>query len=588
MPTFSAPVRDMTFVIEHLADLPEITKLPGFEEATGDLVAAVLEEAARFGGEVLAPLNPVGDTEGCHLEGGKVRTPKGFAEAYAQFVEGGWNAVPFDPEWGGQGLPQVVATAVQEIWHAANMSFALTPMLTQGAVEALTVHGSDDLKQTYLAKLISGEWTGTMNLTEPSAGSDVGALRAKALKQADGSYRITGQKIFITSGDHEMADNIVHLVLARLPDAPPGVKGISLFVVPKYLVNPDGSLGKRNDVACIKLEEKLGIHGSPTCVMAFGDNEGAVGWLVGEENKGLALMFTMMNNARLSVGLEGVAQCERATQKAVAYAKERVQGGGPIIIHPDVRRMLLTSKALTEATRALAYYAAGRLDVAHGHPDAAVRAEAQARVDLLIPVVKAWSTDTGLAVASTAVQVFGGMGFVEETGVAQHMRDARIAQIYEGTNGIQAMDLAGRKVVRDEGRAFAALVAEMRGLEPELAAAGPAWAPLKHRLGAGIAAAEAAAAFLLKNHAADPALLGAVAVPFLELVGIVVGGWLMAKAGLKAEALLTAGADGSDYLSAKVVTARHFGDAILTRTGSLLAQIEAGSGQIMALDMDRF
>ena len=588
MPTFAAPVRDMTFVIEHLAGLNEITQLPGFEEATGDLVAAVLEEAAKFGGEVLAPLNPVGDHEGCRLENGRVVTPKGFAEAYRQFVEGGWNAVPFEPEWGGQGLPQVVATAVQEIWHAANMSFALTPMLTQGAVEALSVHGSNELKQTYLAKLVSGEWTGTMNLTEPSAGSDVGALRAKAVKQADGTYRITGQKIFITSGDHEMAENIVHLVLARLPDAPPGVKGISLFVVPKYLVNPDGSLGKRNDVACIKLEEKLGIHGSPTCVMAFGESEGAIGWLVGEENKGLALMFTMMNNARLSVGLEGVAQCERATQKAVAYAKERVQGGGPIIIHADVRRMLLTSKALTEATRALAYYAASLLDLARHHPDAARRAEAQALVDLLIPVVKAWSTDTGLAVTSTAIQVFGGMGFVEETGVAQHMRDARIAQIYEGTNGIQAMDLAGRKGVRDGGRAFALLLERIRAVDSELAAAGPGWAALKHRLGAAAAACEQAAQFLLKNHAADAALLGAVAVPFLELVGITVGGWLMARAGLKAEALLAEGADGSDYLSAKVVTARHFGDAVLTRAGALLGQIEAGSGQIMALDADRF
>ncbi|MGE5514392.1 MAG: acyl-CoA dehydrogenase [Bacteroidota bacterium] len=588
MPTFTAPVRDQLFVIEHLAGLSDITTLPGFEEATGDLVAAVLEEAAKFGGGVLAPLNPAGDHQGCRLENGKVITPAGFAEAYAQFVEGGWNAVPFEPEWGGQGLPQLVATAVQEIWHAANMSFALTPMLTQGAVEALSVHGSDDLKQTYLAKLVSGEWTGTMNLTEPSAGSDVGALRTKATRQADGSYRISGQKIFITSGDHEMADNIVHLVLARLPDAPPGVKGISLFIVPKFLVNPDGSLGKRNDVACIKLEEKLGIHGSPTCVMAFGEHEGAVGWLVGEENKGLALMFTMMNNARLSVGLEGVAQSERATQKAIAYAKERVQGGGPIIIHPDVRRMLLTNKALTEATRALAYYAASRLDIARHAPDAATRAEAQARVDLLIPVVKAWSTDTGLAVASTAVQVFGGMGFVEETGVAQHMRDARIAQIYEGTNGIQAMDLAGRKVVRDEGRAFAGLIAEIRTIDAELGDAGAGWAPLKYRLGAAVAAAEQAAAFLIKNAAADPALLGAVAVPFLELVGIAAGGWLMAKAGLKAEQLLAAGADGSDYLSAKVVTARHFGDAVLTKAGGLLAQVEAGAGQIMALDADRF
>jgi 3-(methylthio)propanoyl-CoA dehydrogenase len=588
MPTFHAPIRDMAFVIEHLAGLPEITALPGFEEATGDLVTAVLAEAARFGGEVLAPLNPVGDREGVHLVDGGVTTPKGFKEAYAQFVEGGWNAVPFEPEYGGQGLPQLVASAVQEIWHAANMSFALTPMLTQGAVEALSVHGSDTLKETYLAKLISGEWTGTMNLTEPSAGSDVGALRTKAFKQEDGTYRITGQKIFITSGDHDLAENIIHLVLARLPDAPAGVKGISLFVVPKFLVNPDGSLGDRNDLQCIKLEEKLGIHASPTCVMAFGEDDGAVGWLVGEENKGLALMFTMMNNARLSVGLEGVAQAERASQKAVAYAKERVQMGGPIIIHPDVRRMLMTNKALTEAVRALAYYTAGRIDIAKHHADAGTRAKAQAMVDLLIPVVKAWSTDTGFQVASTAIQVFGGMGFIEETGIAQQMRDARIAQIYEGTNGIQAMDLIGRKLVRDDGKAFAALIAQIRAQEPALTDAGPAWAPLKRRLAVATSAAEAAADYVLKNHAADSALLGAVAAPFLELVGIVAGGWLMAEAGLVAEKLLAQGAEGSDYLSAKIVTARFYGDAVLTKAGALLSQIEAGSAQTMALAVDQF
>ncbi|MBC7907196.1 MAG: acyl-CoA dehydrogenase C-terminal domain-containing protein [Rhodospirillaceae bacterium] len=587
MPTFHAPIRDMAFVIEHLAGLPEITALPGFEEATGDLVTAVLAEAARFGGEVLAPLNPVGDREGVHLVNGGVTTPKGFKEAYAQFVEGGWNAVPFEPEYGGQGLPQLVASAVQEIWHAANMSFALTPMLTQGAVEALSVHGSDALKETYLTKLISGEWTGTMNLTEPSAGSDVGALRTKAFKQADGTYRITGQKIFITSGDHDLAENIIHLVLARLPDAPAGVKGISLFVVPKFLVNPDGSLGARNDAHCIKLEEKLGIHASPTCVMAFGEGDGAIGWLVGEENKGLALMFTMMNNARLSVGLEGVAQAERATQKAAAYAKERVQMGAPIINQPDVRRMLMTNKALTEAVRALAYYTAGRIDIAKHHADAHTRAQAQAMVDLLIPVVKAWSTDTGFQVASTAIQVFGGMGFIEETGIAQQMRDARIAQIYEGTNGIQAMDLIGRKLVRDNGKAFAALISQIRAQEPALADAGPAWAPLKRRLATAASAAEAAADYVLKNHAADPALLGAVAVPFLELVGIVAGGWLMAEAGLVAEKLLAQGED-TDFLSAKIVTARFYGDAVLTKAGALLCQIEAGSAQTMALAVEQF
>ena len=588
MPTFHAPLQDMAFVIEHLAGLPEITKLPGFEEATGDLVTAVLEEAGKFAGQVLAPLNPVGDREGVHLQDGKVSTPKGFAEAYAQFVEGGWNAVPFEPEWGGQGLPQLLASAVQEIWHAANMSFALTPMLTQGAVEALSVHGSDHLKQTYLPKLIAGEWTGTMNLTEPSAGSDVGALRTKAVRAGDGTYRITGQKIFITSGEHDLSENIVHLVLARLPAAPAGVKGISLFVVPKFLVNPAGSLGARNALQCIKLEEKLGIHASPTCVMAFGEKDGAIGWLVGEENKGLALMFTMMNNARLSVGLEGVAQAERATQKAVAYAKERVQSGGPIIIHPDVRRMLLTSKALTEAVRALAYYTAGRIDVAKHHPDAAARAKAQAMVDLLIPVVKAWSTDTGFQVASTAIQVFGGMGFIEETGIAQQMRDARIAQIYEGTNGIQALDLVGRKLIRDGGKAFSTLIAQIRAQEPRLADAGAEWQGLKRQLATSASAAEQAAAFILKNHAADSALPGSVAVAFLELVGIVAGGWLMAEAGLAARRLLAEGAEATDFLNAKIITARHFGDSQLTKAGGLLAQVEAGSAQIMALTDDQF
>lgn len=588
MPTFHPPIQDMSFVIDHVVGLEQISALPGYEEATPDLVAAVLAEAGRFGAEVLAPLNPVGDREGCLLKDGQVTTPKGFKEAYAQFVEGGWNAVPFDPEFGGQGLPWVVATAVQEIWHASNMAFALTPMLTGGAVEALTVHGSDALKAKYLAKLISGEWCGTMNLTEPSAGSDVGALRTKAARNPDGSYSITGQKIFITSGDHDKADNIIHLVLARLPDAPQGVKGISLFLVPKFFVGDDGSLGGRNDVECIKLEEKLGIHGSPTCVMAFGDKGGATGWLVGEENKGLALMFTMMNNARLSVGLEGVAQCERSYQKAAQYARERVQGGGPIIIHPDVRRMLLTSKGLTEASRTLAYWVASRIDIAKHHPDAEIRAKAQALVDLLIPVVKAWSTDNGLAVASTSIQVFGGMGFIEETGVAQHMRDARIAQIYEGTNGIQAMDLIGRKLVRDKGKAFALLAGLMKDVSGQLADAGSAWSDLRQGLDGAISACESAVASILESADKDPALQGAVAVPFLDLVGITAGGWLLAQSGLKAEKLQAAGEGDSQFLSAKIATARYYAQAQLTKVNGLLAQIQAGSANLMTLSDDQF
>ncbi len=594
MPTYRAPLQDMRFVLDHLAGREEIAALPGLEDASADLVTAILAEAARFASEVLAPLNPVGDREGCQLEDGRVLTPPGFAAAYARFVEGGWNGLAVDPQWGGQGLPQLVATAVQDIWHAANMSFALTPMLTQGAVEALAVHGSDDLKRRYLPKLVSGVWTGTMNLTEPGAGSDVGALKTRALPCPDGSYRITGQKIFITSGDHDLAENIIHLVLARLPGAPAGVKGISLFLVPKILVAENGRLGARNDLACIKLEEKLGIHGSPTCVMSFGDGDGAVGWLVGEENKGLALMFTMMNNARLGVGLEGVAVAERALQKAAAYARDRVQGtapghGGPVAIihHAEVRRMLLGAKTATEAMRALAYYTAGRIDIAHHHPDPTVRAAAQARVDLLIPVVKSWCTDTGFSVCSTALQVFGGMGFIEETGIAQHLRDVRIAAIYEGTNGIQALDLIGRKMIRDHGVALAALLAEIKGLEP-LLATDPEWAGLRHRLWAAVAATEAAAADILAEHSADPHRAGAVAQPFLDLVAITVGGWLMAKAGLAARRQLTQGGDQPAFLEAKLVTARHFGDAFLTRAGGFLAQVRAGSAEIMALHEEQF
>jgi len=588
MPSFQPPVRDMAFVLDEIAGLADIARLPGCEEATDDLVGAVLAEAGRFGAGVLAPLNPVGDRQGCRLEHGKVTTPAGFADAYRRFVEGGWNAVPFDPEWGGQGLPWAVATAVQEIWHAANMSFGLVPMLTQGAIEALSQHGSDDLKRTYLPKLVEGVWTGTMNLTEPQAGSDVGALRTKAVPDGD-NWRITGQKIFITSGDHDMAENIVHLVLARTPGAPVGVRGISLFVVPKHLPNPDGSPGALNDVACIKLEEKLGIHGSPTCVMAFGDNGGALGTLVGAENKGMALMFTMMNAARLAVGLEGVAQAERAYQKARAYAGERVQNGVTIIHHPDVRRMLMTMKALTEAARALAYFVAGQTDRARRHPDADERRGAQGTVDLLTPVVKAWCTDIGIHVADTAIQVFGGMGFIEETGVTQHLRDARIAAIYEGTNGIQAMDLVSRKLIRDDGAEFRRLVATMKSLDGALSEAAEAPFPaLRRRLGEAIAAAESAGRFILAGHAADTSLAGAVGAPFLELVGIATGGWLTATAALAARRRLAAGDADTAFLAAKIATAGFYADAILVRAGGLQAQVEAGSANVMALAEEHF
>ncbi|MBI3454119.1 MAG: acyl-CoA dehydrogenase, partial [Rhodospirillales bacterium] len=456
MSTYTAPLNELGFVLEEIAGLPRIAALPGYDHATSDLVGQVLEEAGKVASEVLAPLNTVGDRTGSVLENGVVRTPPGFKEAYRQHVDGGWNSVPFDAEHGGQGLPWVVATAIQEMWTSANFAFNLCPLLNLGAVELLQAHGSAEQKRLFLPKMVSGEWTGTMNLTEPQAGSDVGALRTRA-ERADGHYKIIGQKIFITYGEHDFTDNIIHLVLARTPGAPAGSKGISLFVVPKFQVGPDGQMGPRNDLRCVSLEHKLGINASPTCVMAYGDNGGATGYLIGEENRGLEYMFTMMNSARLNVGLQGVSIAERAYQQARDFAHTRMQGYDmakrgdgpvPIIRHPDVRRMLLVMRANTEATRALAYAAYAALDHADRHPDAAERQRWQARVDLLTPVVKAWSTDTGVEVASLGIQIHGGMGFIEETGAAQHLRDARIAPIYEGTNGIQANDLVFRKLGR--------------------------------------------------------------------------------------------------------------------------------------------
>ncbi|MCB1823271.1 MAG: acyl-CoA dehydrogenase [Candidatus Competibacteraceae bacterium] len=459
MTTYLAPTRDMRFVIEELAGLDQLTGLPGYEEATPDLVEAILDEAAKLAGEVLAPLNKTGDTQGVHLKAGDVLTADGFKAAYQQFVEGGWNGISGAPDHGGQGLPELVLAATVEMWNAANMSFALCPLLNAGATEALKQHGSDALKAQYLPNMISGTWTGTMNLTEPQAGSDLSAVRAKAVPEAD-HYRLYGQKIFITWGDHDLADNVIHLVLARTPDAPEGVKGISLFLVPKFLVNADGSLGPRNDVHCVSVEHKLGIHASPTCVMSFGDQDGAIGYLVGRENKGLAHMFTMMNEARQKVGIQGLGIADRAYQQARDYAKDRIQGRPldqksgdrvAIIQHPDVRRMLMTMKSQVEAMRAFAYVMAADMDLAHKHPDATERQHRQARVDLLIPVLKGWCTELGVEIASTGVQVHGGMGYVEETGACQYLRDARVAPIYEGTTGIQAADLVGRKLAMRPG-----------------------------------------------------------------------------------------------------------------------------------------
>ena len=583
--TYAAPLKDMRFVLDHVAELDQLARLPGGDVAHPELVGQILEEAGKLASEELAPLNVRGDREGSVLENGIVRTPQGWREAYRKYVDGGWNSVPFDPDFGGQGVPWLVATAVNEMWQSANMAFALCPLLNMGAVELLSAHGSPEQKRLYLSKMVSGEWTGTMNLTEPQAGSDVGALRTRAVAE-NGHYRIKGQKIFITYGEHDLTDNIVHMVLARTPDAPPGTRGISLFIVPKFLLGPDGRPKDRNDLRCVSLEHKLGIHASPTAVMAYGDNDGAVGYLVGEENRGLEYMFTMMNNARLNVGLQGVAIAERAYQQAVAYARSRVQGrepgksgAVPIVRHPDVRRMLLEMRAATEAARALTYYAFASLDLARRHPDAGERARHQARVDLLTPVAKAWSTDIGVEVASIGIQVHGGMGFIEETGAAQHLRDARIAPIYEGTNGIQAADLVARKIGRDGGAAARDFLAELEPLPLQLAAAGGEELPaIGRRLADGIAALREATASIA-NQRSDRA--AAAAAPYLRLFGIVTGGFLMAKAALAASRALGTRSGESGFLRAKITTARFYADHFLSLAPSLVHPIVAGSESVL-------
>ena len=593
MSAYAAPLADMRFVLDEIVGLDSIAALPGYEDASPDLVAAVLEEAGKLAAEVLAPLNHPGDRAGCRFENGVVRMPEGFGDAYRHYVEGGWNALPFDPDHGGQGLPWSIATAVQEMWQAANMSFALCPLLTQGTVELLQAHGSAAQKATYLPKLVSGEWTGSMNLTEPQAGSDVGAARTRALPNGD-HYLIKGQKIFITFGEHDMAENIVHMVLARTPDAPAGTRGISLFLVPKVLVNADGSLGPRNDLRCASIERKLGIHASPTTVMLYGENGGAVGYLVGEENQGMACMFTMMNNARLLVGVQGLAIADRAYQQALAFSKERVQsanmgaeGNGPVPIvrHPDVRRMLITMKAQVEAMRALAYTTAAALDRAKREPDAAARGRAQARADLLTPITKGWLTDVGCEIASTGLQVHGGMGFIEETGAAQHFRDARITPIYEGTNGIQGLDLLRRKLARDEGAAAKALFAEMRAACDAMAALpGEEMRGLRDALSEAVETLDGATDWLLERVKPAPHLAAAGASPYLRLFGTVAGGWLMARSALAASRRLAANGEDSGFLETKLATARFYGDNVLPQASGLAAAVTRGSESALALD----
>jgi len=597
MSEYFAPIRDMQFVLKELAGLEEVAQLPGCEEASPDLVDAVLEEAAKFAEEVLSPLNWSGDQEGARWDDKAVTMPAGFKEAYKLFADSGWTALACEPEWGGQGLPKVVSAAVGEMWKSSNHSFSLCPLLTAGAIEALVLTGTEELKKTYLEKMVSGVWTGTMNLTEPNAGSDLAAVRTRAEPAADGSYRIFGQKIFITYGDHDMAENIIHLVLARTPTAPEGVKGISLFVVPKFMVNDDGSLGERNDAYCVSIEHKLGIHASPTAIMAFGDRGGAVGYLVGEENRGLEYMFIMMNAARFGVGLEGVAACERSYQRARDYARDRIQctdvgvRGGPkvaIIKHPDVRRMLMTMKSRAEATRALAYVVAAAHDAALRHPDADERKRNQAFVDLMIPVVKGWSTESGVSMASLGVQVHGGMGYGEETCAAQHLRDAQISTIYEGTTGIQANDLIGRKMAREGGATLKAVIAMMRALDSDLAAQdGANFAAIRSRLAAGVDALAAAGEWLVATYAADVRSASAGAVPFLTLLGIVAGGWQMARAALIAQAKIAAG-DDDPFYAAKIVTSRFYADHVLSQAAGLASTVTDGAEGVLALPEDMF
>ena len=596
MSQYKAPLKDMLFVLHELAGLDEVTALPPFTDVTPELVSSVLDGAASFAQNVLDPLNRVGDREGARFADGRVMLPHGYAEAYRQFVEGGWNGVTGDPRFGGQGLPQLVATAVQEMWNSANMAFCLAPMLTSGVIEAFRHHGTAEQQALYLPRLTTGEWTGTMNLTEPQAGSDLSAVRMQALPEGD-HYRIRGTKIFITWGEHEMTENIVHLALARMPDAPEGVKGISLFIVPKYMVRPDGTRGERNDIKCVSIEHKMGIHASPTCVLAYGEDKGAIGYLVGEPNRGLEYMFTMMNHARLGVGIEGMAIAERAYQHALQYARTRVQGrvtgqrSGDrvtIIHHPDVKRMLLTMKAQTEAMRALAYSASAALDKANHHPDEHERRIHQALVDFLIPIVKGWCTEQGVEIASVGVQIHGGMGFIEETGAAQYLRDARITTIYEGTTGIQAADLVGRKVGFEKGATAFAIIEVMRKIDAKLAASGnPDVSAARENLLHAIDGLAAATQWVVDTFPHNPQAVAAVSVPFLKLWGTVGGGWLMARAALIADA--KAGTDGdTDFYRAKIVTARFYAEHILPQAAGLASAVTGGSSSVLALTEAQF
>ncbi len=592
MSHFTAPLDDIRFVLHELTDIPAIQALPGQADTSAELIDAVLEEAGRFAEQVLAPINREGDVQGSQWKDGEVTTAPGFRDAYQQYCDAGWNALPFSADWGGQGLPNIVSSPVSEIVMAANLSFSLCPMLTSGAAAALVLVGSDELRKTYLPKMVDGSWPGTMNLTEPQAGSDLALVRTRAVPDGE-HYRLSGQKIFITYGEHDFTENIIHLVLARLPDAPEGVKGISLFVVPKFLVNPDGSLGARNDVHCASLEHKLGIHASPTAVLNFGEQEGAIGYLVGEANRGLEYMFIMMNEARYAVGVQGIAISERAYQQAAAYAHDRLQGRDladprgptvPIARHPDVRRMLLTMRSITEANRALSIALAALLDQGRAGDKSA-----QAQAEFLVPIHKGWATEAAIEVTNLGIQVHGGMGFIEETGAAQHMRDARITAIYEGTTAIQANDLIGRKTARDGGAVASQIAAQIRASIDALTGSDDAdLSAIRIRLASALTDFEACAGYVAKNYTSDLLAVHAASVPFLQLSGLVCGGWQMARAANVAREKLDANQGDAGFYTAKLKTARFYADHILTRVAGLKEVVLSGASAVLDFPEDRF
>ena len=595
--SYIAPIKDMVFNMEHLAGLEQVAQIPAFEDMGVETAQAVLEECAKLNESVLVPLNWEGDKNPSFFKDGHVTTTPGFKEAYQQYCEGGWQSLQHPADFGGQGLSKTIGAACGEMLNSANMSFALCPMLTDGAIEALLTAGSDELKATYLEKLISGEWTGTMNLTEPQAGSDLAAVRTRAEPLPDGTYKVFGTKIFITYGEHDMAENIIHLVLARVQGAPEGVKGISLFVVPKFMVNKDGSLGARNDVHCVSIEHKMGIKASPTAVLQYGDHGGAIGFLVGEENRGLEYMFIMMNAARYAVGVQGISIAERAYQKAVTFSRDRVQSrpvdgsmktSAPIIHHPDVRRMLMTMRAYTEGCRAMATVAAAAYDASHHHPDVDTRKDNLAFYEFLVPLVKGFSTEMSLEVTSLGVQVHGGMGFIEETGAAQYYRDSKILTIYEGTTAIQANDLIGRKTGRDGGQTAKGIAAQIANTEADLLKSGSANAKaMAARLKAAREAFLNVVDFVVAGAKASPNAVFAGSVPYLMLTGNLVAGWQMARALLVAEAELAKGTDAV-FMQSKITTARFYADHILTRVPGLRDSIVDGADSVTELALDAF